>query len=70
MNSLKAKYVNELDITEEEIERKIEERNQAKKDKNFELADKIRDELSDAGIILNDTREGTKWIIKKLYNVE
>ncbi len=70
MNSLKAKYVNELDITEEEIERKIEERNQAKKDKNFELADKIRDELSNAGIILNDTREGTKWIIKKLYNVE
>ena len=70
MNELKAKYIQELDINEEEINAKIEERNQAKKDKNFELADKIRDDLSNAGIILNDTREGTKWIIKKLYNAE
>ena len=42
---------------------KIEERNQAKKDKNFALADTIRDELLSKGIELKDTREGT------IYNI-
>ena len=44
-----------------EILKKIEERNEAKKNKNFELADKIRNELLDIGIILKDTREGTTF---------
>ena len=39
--------------------KKIEERNNAKKEKNFELADKIRDELLKQGIMLVDSREGT-----------
>ena len=42
---------------------KIEERNQAKKDKNFALADTIRDELLSKGIELKDTREGTVYNI-------
>ena len=42
---------------------KIEERNQAKKDKNFALADAIRDELLSKGIELKDTREGTTYNI-------
>ncbi len=46
------------------IEEKIEERKQAKKDKNFALADQIRNELEEKGIILTDTREGTKYEIK------
>jgi cysteinyl-tRNA synthetase len=43
------------------IEDKIEERKNAKKNKDFDLADKIRDELLSKGIILKDTREGTTY---------
>lgn len=43
------------------IESKIEERKEAKKNKDFALADKIRQELQDKGINLIDTREGTKY---------
>lgn len=54
---------NEVDI--EFINSKIEERNEAKKNKNYELADQIRNELLEMGIILKDTREGTTFEIKK-----
>ena len=40
---------------------KIEERAAAKKEKNFALADAIRNELLEKGIVLEDTREGVKW---------
>ena len=39
----------------------IEARNDAKKKRDFELADTIRDELKAKGIILIDTREGTTY---------
>lgn len=39
----------------------IELRNEAKKNKNYELADKIRDDLLNEGIVLVDTREGTTY---------
>ena len=45
------------------IQKKIEERNEAKKNKNYELADKIRNELFDQGIRLIDDRNGTKYEI-------
>ncbi|MBE7052972.1 MAG: cysteine--tRNA ligase [Ruminococcaceae bacterium] len=48
-------------ILDEEVEKLIEERTQAKKDKNFKRADEIRDTLKDMGIILEDTRQGVKW---------
>lgn len=44
-----------------EIEELIEKRQQARKDKNFALADKIRDDLKANGIILEDTPQGVKW---------
>lgn len=43
------------------IEAKIEERKAAKKEKDFAKADAIRNELMEKGIVLEDTREGTKW---------
>lgn len=46
------------------IEEKIEERNKAKKEKNYELADKIREELLEKNITIKDTREGTTYEIK------
>ena len=45
----------------EYILKKIDERNQAKLNKDFNLADKIRDELKSEGIILIDSREGTTY---------
>jgi cysteinyl-tRNA synthetase len=44
-----------------EIIKKIEEREKARKENNFHLADKIRDELLEMDIILEDTREGVRW---------
>lgn len=46
---------------DEEIEAMIEARQQARKAKNFALADEIRGKLLDMGIVLEDTREGVKW---------
>jgi cysteinyl-tRNA synthetase len=46
---------------DEEIEAMIAARQQARKAKNFALADAIRAELLEKGIILEDTREGVKW---------
>lgn len=46
---------------DEDIERLIQERQQARKEKNFARADEIRDELLSKGIQLKDTREGVKW---------
>ena len=45
----------------EDIEKMIEERQAARKAKDFAKADAIRDELLSRGIILEDTREGVKW---------
>ncbi len=46
---------------EEEIEALIAKRQQARKDRDFALADKIRDELKDRGIVLEDTSKGVRW---------
>ena len=54
-------------MNEEEIEQLINKRKEAKKEKNFDEADKIRNDLDSKGIILNDTIEGTIWDIKELY---
>ncbi|MCD8223244.1 MAG: cysteine--tRNA ligase [Clostridiales bacterium] len=49
------------EVLDEEIEEMIARRQQARKEKNFALADEIRGKLLDMGIILEDTREGVKW---------
>lgn len=49
------------EILDEDIEALIEERQAARKAKDFARADQIRDELAGKGIILEDTREGVKW---------
>jgi cysteinyl-tRNA synthetase len=48
-------------LTDEEIGKKIEERNQARDNKDFQKADQIRDELSAQGILLDDSNDGTTW---------
>lgn len=51
----------EEDLLDEEIERLIEERNEARKARDFERADKIRDMLLEKNIILEDTPQGVRW---------
>ena len=51
----------EKEVLDEDIERLIAERQAARKMKNFAKADEIRDQLTNMGIILEDTREGVKW---------
>ena len=48
-------------LDEAEIDSLIAERNQARKDRDFDRADAIRDQLTAAGVELEDTREGTRW---------
>ena len=49
------------DLDAATIDDLVAQRTQAKKDRNFARADEIRDQLKDAGIQLEDTREGTRW---------
>jgi len=51
----------EKELLDEEIERLIQERQEARKSKNFARADEIRELLRGKGIVLEDTREGVRW---------
>ena len=55
---------NKLSINEAEILDKIEQRNKARKDKKYEEADKIRDELLDKGVLIEDKDDKTTWKFK------
>lgn len=51
----------EAELLDEEIDALIQKRIDARKNRNFALADQIRDELKDKNIILEDTAQGTRW---------
>ena len=53
----------ELKISEDEINKLINERNEAKANKDYAKADEIRNKLQEMGIVLKDTREGTTYEI-------
>ncbi len=57
-----------IGISEGEIKRLISERERARKEKRWKDGDRIRDELSQKGIILEDSPQGTKWKIKVKSN--
>ena len=56
-----AQTTKDNDIDVEKIEQLIDERNEAKKNKDFAKADEIRDTLKQMGIEIKDTRKGTQW---------
>ena len=58
--------ISECDISSEEIEELIKKRQTAKEAKDFRTADKIRNQLVDAGINIQDGRDGTSWRRNKL----
>ena len=49
------------ELLDEEVDNLIQERNEARKNKDFVRADEIRDLLIEKGIILEDTRDGVRW---------
>ncbi|WP_206853145.1 cysteine--tRNA ligase [Candidatus Enterococcus mangumiae] len=49
------------EMLDEEIEQLIEERTQARKNRDFARSDEIRDQLKEQGILLDDTPQGTRW---------
>ncbi|HJV47582.1 MAG TPA: cysteine--tRNA ligase [Bacillota bacterium] len=54
-------FAEKAELLDDQIESLIEERNQARKNRNFDRADKIRDQLVEQGIILEDTPQGVRW---------
>jgi len=68
LNETKNKWLDfkksKLNISEKEIKDKIFERNEARDNKNYELADKIRKELLDKGVIIEDKDGKTLWKFK------
>ena len=54
-------YGKSANLDETTIERLIKERNKARGNKNFEVADQIRDKLKEKGIEIEDTEKGTIW---------
>ena len=57
-------FTSGISLSDNEIEGYIQKRKQAREDKDFKLSDKIRDDLLDKGIVLEDSESGTIW--KKL----
>jgi cysteinyl-tRNA synthetase len=61
MSVIGLKLEEESDLLDEAIEALIEERLEARRNRNFNRSDEIRDELKAQGIILEDTAQGTRW---------
>ena len=68
LNDTKEQWLNfkksKISINEKEIELKINERNQARLNKDYKEADRIRDELLDKGILIEDKDGRTLWKLK------
>ena len=64
LEKVKLAGLKKLDITAEEIEELIQQRLQARAEKDFARGDEIRAELDERGILLLDSREGTSWKLK------
>jgi len=61
LNSVIACFDFDQALDDKDILKLIDDRNQARKDKNFKLADEIRDKLTEMGIVLKDTKDGTRF---------
>ena len=56
--------ITDRDVSEDEIKRLIEMRNQARLKKDFKEADSVRKKLEDMDIIIEDTPSGVRWSFK------
>lgn len=64
LKKIREKYLNLNGITEEKILDLIERRKQMKESKDYSSADRIREMLTNNGVLIKDTREGTEWDIE------
>ncbi len=64
LESIKQKKIRELDLDTDKIETLIQERTQARSAKAWADADRFRDELTEMGVLIEDTPEGTIWKIR------
>jgi cysteinyl-tRNA synthetase len=64
LSFVREKFLAKSDLTEEIILKKIQERADFKKNKQFDLADEIRNQLSEKHIALQDTPSGTVWDVE------
>ena len=60
----KDRWLQQQKLTHEQVEAWIAQRNQARKEKRWQEADRIRQELQDRGIMIEDTPGGTLWKVK------
>ena len=58
---LRARLEAQQELTDKAIETMVALRDQAKRQRNFAVADKIRKELAEKGVILEDSKDGTRW---------
>ena len=66
MGILEDKSYNQISSEfKDKVDNLIKDRSNAKKKRDFELADKIRSELIDLGVEINDSPEGTTWKVVK-----
>ena len=63
LDDIKEKYIKLYNIDKEEVENLLKKRKEYKENKNYEEADKIRDELSNKGIMIKDRGAETEWDI-------
>jgi cysteinyl-tRNA synthetase len=63
-NRKKNRWLRREGLTGEQIERWIAERNQARKEKNWQEADRIRQQLLEKGVLVEDTPGGTEWKVR------
>jgi cysteinyl-tRNA synthetase len=61
MNDVTYELIARQGLTDEKIEALVADRTQAKKQRNFTLADSIRDELSARGVVIEDSKDGVRW---------
>jgi cysteinyl-tRNA synthetase len=60
----KARWLRQQGLTDQEVQKAIAARDQARKDKNWQEADRIRNELLAKGIVVEDSRDGTTWKVR------
>lgn len=61
IEEVRSKHLKNMNLSPDDIKEKIKQRQEAKKNKDYSLADKIRDSLKSEGIDLRDTKDGTTW---------
>jgi cysteinyl-tRNA synthetase len=61
LNEAAPEVLAQRDLSDEKIQALVDKRTQAKRARNFALADQIRNELAEKGIAIEDSKDGVRW---------